>query len=46
MQFDSKSVALEDRNKRRVDVETNNEAVGVTQRVKDMSIRCLGPVTK
>ena len=41
MQFDSKSVALEDRNKRRVDVETNNEAVGVTQRVKDMSIRCL-----
>ena len=41
MQFDSKSVALEDRNKRRVDVETNNEAVGVTQRVKDKSIRCL-----
>jgi hypothetical protein len=41
MQFDSKSVALEDRNKRRVDVETNNEAIGVTQRVKDMSIRCL-----
>ena len=41
MQFDSKSVALEDRNKRELDVETNNEAVGVTQRVKDMSIRCL-----
>ena len=40
MQFYSKSVALEDRNKRRVDVETNNEAVGVTQRVRDISIRC------
>jgi hypothetical protein len=30
MQFDSKSVGLEDRNKRRVDIETNNEVVGVT----------------
>jgi hypothetical protein len=42
MQFDSKSVLLEDRHKHRSDVETDNDAIGITQpRIKDMSIRFL-----
>jgi hypothetical protein len=46
MQFDSKSVALKDRNKRQVDVGINNEAVGVTQQVKEISIRCSNHLPK
>ena len=42
MQFDSKSVLLEDRHKHRSGVETDNDAIGITQpRIKDISIRCL-----
>ena len=31
MQFDSKSVLLEDRHKHRLGVETDNDAIGVTK---------------
>ena len=31
MQFDSKSVSLEHRNKHRLGIETDNDAIGVTQ---------------
>jgi len=31
MQFNSKSLSLEDRNKNRLDVETDNDAIGVIQ---------------
>jgi hypothetical protein len=31
MQFGSKSLSLEDRNKRRLRVETDNDAIGFTQ---------------
>ncbi|MGA7264504.1 MAG: hypothetical protein WBX30_26930, partial [Stellaceae bacterium] len=43
MQFDSKSVSLEDRNKHRpFGVETDNDAIGVTQpRISDMFVGCL-----